>query len=325
MHRYLLTGTPILNNAMDLYQQYKILNGYKGRDSTFGTNFFAFRGQYFVDKNQAWSSKPNHYPEWVPRMYAYEDMMRRIGANTLRVTKTECLDLPDLVVQNLEVSISPQQKRLYEDMRDEFIAWIDSERNRGTETAVVARLAVTKALRLQQIISGFVKTDTGEVIRITPNPRLDALRDLLETLTPGHKVIVWACFKENYAMIREVCEELKIKTVELHGETAPQDRQRAVDSFENDPDVRLFLANPGAGGVGITIVQASYSIYYSRSFNLAHDLQSEARNHRRGSEIHEKITRINLVAPNSIDEIIAEALGRKVDVSNQIIGRLNDL
>ncbi len=67
MHRYLLTGAPILNNAMDLFMQYRILDGYLGKDSTFGSNFFAFRGQYFRDENASWAGKAAHFPKWVPR------------------------------------------------------------------------------------------------------------------------------------------------------------------------------------------------------------------------------------------------------------------
>jgi len=324
-HRYLLTGTPILNSAMDLFMQFRILDGHLGRLSTFGSNFFVFRAQYFVDKNASWSAKPNYYPEWVPRDTAYTELMDKMQKKTTRITKKECLDLPPLVVQNFEVDVSPKQKKLYEEMRDEYITWIDSERNKGMQEAVVARLAVTKALRLQQIVSGFVKTDKGESVRIDGNPRLDALGELLETITPGHKVIVWACFKENYLMIAELCEKLKIEWRELHGEIATKDKQKAVDEFNTDPKVRVLIGNQAAGGIGVNLVSATYSIYYSRGFKLGDDLQSEARNYRRGSEQHECITRINLVAANTIDGLIAEALSKKLDISNNILGITNKL
>jgi SNF2 family DNA or RNA helicase len=310
--RYMLTGTPILNNAMDLYQQYLILDNGK----TFGKNFFAFRSLYFVDKNAGWASKPGHFPEWVPRPGAYDDLMKKISKNTLRITKQECLDLPPYIVQEVEVELGVDQRKAYEEMKKYFIAYINGD-------ACVAQLAVTKALRLQQIVSGFAKLDTGEVQRFKSNPRLDALRELLEIITPGHKVIVWACFKENYKMIREVCEELKIKAVELHGEISDKDRKEGIERFSTDPEVLVCIANQGAAGLGINLVQASYAIYYSRSFSLGHDLQSEARNYRRGSEIHSKITRINLVTPNSIDGLIAEALKNKQDISDRILDYVN--
>jgi SNF2 family DNA or RNA helicase len=307
-YKYLLTGTPILNNAMDLYQQYLILDG--GR--TFGRNYFAFRSKYFMDKNASWSSKAGHFPEWIPKPGAYDNLMKQISACTLRVEKKDCLDLPPYIVQELEVELGPEQRRAYEAMKKFFIAYVNEE-------ACVAQLAITKALRLQQIVSGFAKLDSGEVVRFPNNPRLEALRDTLESLAPNHKVIVWACFKENYKMIKEVCDELNIKSVELHGEVNDRDKKEAIRSFEEDLSVRVLIGNQGAGGVGINLVSATYSIYYSRGFKLGEDLQSEARNYRRGSEIHDKITRINLRANNSIDSLIADALSNKQDISNQIL------
>ena len=318
-HRYLLTGTPVLNNAMDLFMQYNILDGYLGPNSTLGTNFFAFRSRYFRDDNIGWAGKPGYYPKWVPREAAYKSLMDNISQKTLRITKKDCLDLPDLVTQDFEVSVGADQKRAYEEMREGYITYVESELRNGTPRAVVARLAITKALRLLQIITGFYRTEDGELIRVKSNPRLDALRDLLETITPGNKVIVWACFKENYAMIADLCHDLGIKYVELHGGVSPKDKQIAVDSFNNDEEIRVLIGNQGAGGVGINLVAATYSIYYSRGFKLGDDIQSESRNHRRGSEIHDKITRINLVAKNSIDELIHEALQNKQNISDEIL------
>lgn len=324
-HRYLLTGTPILNSAMDLFQQYRILDGYKGSESTFGTNFFAFRSRYFVDKNASWSTNKNHYPEFIPRDYTYPIMMDKIKSNTTRWTKDECLDLPDLVIQNIEVDVSSEQKRLYEEMRKDYITFITDQDNQGVPRAVVARLAITKALRMQQIVSGFCKTDDGSIIRIKDVPRLKAVRELLEQLVDGHKIIIWACFKENYSMLREVCEELGIKSVELHGDVSVKEKNEAIHKFETDPSVRVLIGNQAAGGVGVNLVAASYSIYYSRTFKLGDDIQSESRNHRRGSENHQKITRINLIANNSIDELIATALSKKQDISNSILDYTNNI
>jgi SNF2 family DNA or RNA helicase len=316
-HRYLLTGTPILNSSMDLYQQFRILDGYQGAYSTFGNNFFAFRAKYFMDKNIAWAGKPNYYPEWVPKVTAYKELQERISKKTMLAKKLDCLDLPPLVVQTQEVTLGKDQKKAYEEMRKDFITWIKSQRD--VNEAVVARLAITKALRLQQICSGFGTTESGESVRFTSVPRLEALRELLETITGQNKVIVWACFKENYKMIAEVCKELGLKYVELHGEQNSKEKQQSVDALNNDPEVRVLIGNQGAGGIGVTLTAATYSIYYSRGFKLGDDLQSEARNHRRGSEVHDKITRINLICPDTIDELVSEALANKLDISDKIL------
>lgn len=320
-HRYLLTGTPVLNSGMDLWMQYNILDGHLGGRATFPPNFFIFRNRYFVDENAAWARKQGHFPKWVPRQSTYKELSDKIAEKTLRVVKEDCLDLPPLVVKTQEVGLSGDQKTAYDEMKRDFITWVTAELNSGVPQAVVARLAITKALRLQQIVSGFVKTDDGETLRFKKVPRLDVLKGELELLAKWHKVIVWANFRENYRMIAEVCEELGLPYVEVHGDI--HDKASQVKEFEENPEVRVLIGNQGAGGIGINLVAASYSIYYSRGFKLGDDIQSEARNYRQGSQRHEKITRINLVCPGTIDETISRALEKKQELGNEILSFTN--
>lgn len=324
-HRYLLSGTPILNNALDLFMQFRVLDGYDERSSTFGKNFFVFRAKYFEDENATWSARPGYFPRFVPRPETYELLNKKIYSKTMRVKKTEVLkNLPPFTEEQRYVELSIEQARLYKEMKRDFVTFVNDKLKTEIK-AVVAKLAMTKALRLQQIVSGFVKTEDGEILRIAENPRLDYLKELLSDLTPEHKVIVWSIFKENYVQISEICQELKIGYTELHGNVSPKDKFKNVDTFNKEENCRVLIGNPGAGGIGINLVGASYSLYYTRGFKLADDLQSEARNYRKGSEIHEKITRINLIAPNTIDELVAEALAKKLNISDLIIDRMNDL
>lgn len=315
-HNYLLTGTPILNDAQDVFNQFRILDG----GETLGQNFYAFRGKYFEDSNSKWAGKPNYFPKWEPRPELYSHLSEKIYRKAMRVIKDECLDLPPLVTKNIEVEMSTEQAKAYNDMKKDYIAFIeDKENDKAIPKAVVAQLAITKALRLQQIVSGFAKTDEGETYRFKSCPRLTALSELLADITPQAKVIVWAVFKHNYGSIREICEKLGVGYSELHGGISKSDREIGINNFRNDPGVKVMVANQGAGGIGINLVEAAYSIYYSRNFSLEQDLQSEARNRRGGSEIHEKITRINLVTPNSIDELVSEAIQNKQDISTAIL------
>ncbi len=314
-HRYILTGTPILNSPMDLFMQYRILDS----GETFGKNFFSFRAHYCIDKNAARANTQGYFPKWEVREEMYPILQRKIQASSLRVLKSECLDLPPLVRQEIEVELNAQQKRMYKEMRAEFLAFVDELEKTEQPRAVTAQIAATKALRLQQIVSGYGATENQGAVQFKDVPRLKALGDLLEDLTPNHKVIVWAVFKENYKMIQKLCEEMKIEYTELTGENTTRQKEANIDSFRTDPKVRVLIANPGAGGVGVNLVEASYAIYYSKGFSLEADLQSEARNHRGGSEIHEKVTRIDLVARETIDELINEALARKQNISEQIL------
>lgn len=320
LHNYILTGTPILNSLLDLFQQFKILD----RGETFGKNFYAFRGLYFEDENARWASKPGHFPKFVPRPSAYQDLQKRIYRKSLRVTKEECLDLPPLIKTTREVELSDEQKRMYKEMKNDFLTFVKSKAK--DPSAVVAQLAVTKALRLQQIISGFAKDEDGTVHTLDDVPRLQVLRELLEELVAQeNKVIVWSVFKENYKQIQKVCDELGIRATQIHGGISLRDKEQAIKDFSEDPTVRVMIANQKAGGIGISMVSAAYSIYYSKSFSLEDDLQSESRNHRGGAEIHDKITRIDLVAPGTIDELVTDALNKKQNISDLVLSWVDKL
>lgn len=319
VHRYIMTGTPILNSAMDIFNQYRILDGGK----TFGKNFFEFRGRYFEDENRGMPSKI-HFPKWVPRPETYEELNRKIYRKAMRVLKSECMDLPPLIKERVYVQLGDDQRRLYNEMKREYITWIKEHENSPEPKAVVAQMAITKALRLQQIASGFAKTEDGIEVKIKNNPRLKALEELLSDLTDDHKVIVWASFHENYRQIAEVCKKLKLKFVELHGGININDKNKNMQAFDKDPSVRVCVANAQAAGIGVNLVAASYSVFFSRNFSLEQDLQAESRNYRGGSEIHSKITRIDLVAEDTIDTIILDALAGKADIAEKVLGWTNE-
>lgn len=310
--RYILTGTPVLNSPMDIFSQFLILD----RGATFGKNFFIFRATYFYDKN-AGMPKDRYFPNWQIKPGALEDMNKRIYAKAMRVTKAECLDLPPLLRQTIEVGLSSEQERLYKEMKRDLITYL-------SDKACVAQLAITKALRLQQIVSGFVKTEDGKQTQIKETPRMAALQELLEGIVTNHKVLVWAVFKENYEQVKSVCEKIGVKYVEVHGEISNEKKFSNVKAFTEDDSIRVFIGHPGSGGIGVNLVSASYSVFFSRSFSLEHDLQAESRNHRGGSEQHEKITRIDLVAPGTIDELVLKALANKQSISDKMLAQWKD-
>ncbi len=309
-HRYILSGTPILNDAMDVFAQYRFLDG----GETFGKNFFEFRARYFEDRNAGMPAQ-RYFPNWQPRPGAYQEFNRLLYLKAMRVLKKDCLDLPHVVRKTIAVDLTPQQRKNYEEMKKDFVTYLDDK-------ACVANLALTKALRLLQIASGFFKdTEDENAIHYKDSNRIEALKELLEMITPNEKVIVWACFRENYQAIADVLNDEKnmIDYRLLVGGMSEKERLKSIDDFQNDPKVRVMLANQSAGGVGVNLTAASCMIYFSRNFSLEADMQSEARNHRGGSEVHDKITRIDLVAPNTIDEIVLDALLRKENLAANIL------
>lgn len=311
-HNFILTGTPILQSPMDAYMQFKILD----RGETFGRNEWAFKHRYFVDKN-ARMPKTVHFPKWEPREEMYSELQRKIQAKSMRVLKKDCLDLPPLVRQNVYVEMSSDQQRAYNEMKRDFLTWIDSKK--GEPRTVVATLAVTKALRLQQIVSGFARDEQGHDHWIKDCPRLTELGRLLGDIATQHKVIVWCSFIENYKMVADLCSKLGLQYREIHGGISDRDKQKNMQEFRTDESVRVMIANQQSAGTGINLVEASYMIYYSKNFSLEQDLQSEARNYRGGSHIHDKVTRIDLVCKGSIDEMVIEALANKQQIGEKIL------
>jgi SNF2 family DNA or RNA helicase len=306
-HNYILSGSPITNSPMDIFGQYLILD----RGATFGSNFIQFRSKYFYDENAGMPSQ-RHFPDWQLHEEMDEVFHRRIYKKAMRVMKSECLDLPPLVRMEIDVELSPEQERHYKEMREQFITFLNDE-------SCSASVAIVKALRLQQIVSGYIKLDNGEEVKIKDNPRINALDEMLTDLPKHEKCIIWANFSENYGQISGLLTKRKEKFVELHGLVKTNDRQKNIDAFQNDPSVKYILANKAAGGVGINLTAAAYSTTYSRNFSLEQDIQADARNHRGGSEIHKKITRMDLVARNTIDEIILQALKNKMDMAERIL------
>ena len=314
-HRMILSGTPILQSPMDLFGQYLVLD----LGTTFGKNFYQFRAQYFYDKN-AGMPAIRHFPNWQILPNAEKEIGRKIAATSMSAKKSECLDLPPFVRKVLSLELSSSQRRIYDEMAKDFVSYVGDK-------ACVAKLAMTKALRLLQITSGFVTLEgkdgaDREICSLEDNPRITLLSELLGDIEPSGKVIVWASFKQNYIQIAKACADADLAYVEVHGGISPGQKQVNVKLFQTDPRIRILIGNPGAGGIGINLIQAPSAVFYSRSFSLEHDIQAEARNYRGGSEIHDKVTRYDLVAENTIDEIVASRLAGKMAMSDSIFQEL---
>lgn len=308
---YILSGSPVLNSPMDLFQQFLILDG----GATFGRNFFVFRARFFVDKN-AGMPKERYFPNWVVAPGAVEQINQLIFRVGMRVTKEECLDLPDEVSVTIPCVMTAPQAKNYQEMKRDLVTYVE-------ENSATATLAIVKALRLMQITSGYLplnptgnEDDAAKVV-YPETPKEAALKELLEELTPHSKVVVWCVWRENYAVVRRVCGELGIELVEVHGEISRAAQDEAVKRFSLDSRVRVFLGHPGSGGIGISLIAAHYDIYFSRTFSLEHYLQARARIHR-GGQTH-KVTHFDLVVENTIDALVQNALVQKLKMSESLL------
>lgn len=309
-----LTGTPVLNSPADVFQQMLLLDNGK----TLGKNFVVFRNNFFVDRN-AGMPKQRYFPKWEPIASKQALLSKMLAPLTSVVKKEECLSLPPLVRQIRYVSLSPEQKKIYESLKKDFVAFLG-------EKECTTDLAITRALRMQQVVSGYMPVTNSletETYEFKDNPRIKALEEILEDIGDA-KVIIWAVYHANYKAIRDLCERRQIRFVEVHGQVSALEKQKAIDLFTLDPGIKVFLGHPLSGGIGVNLVVAPYSIFYSRNFSLEQSLQAEARNHRGGSEIHQSITRIDLVAKGTIEELVVEALHSKQSVLDSILKGISD-
>ncbi len=293
----------------------KIKAGEGGK--TFGSTMIGFREKYFRDKN-ANMPRDKYFPKWVPLDGAKEELGRKMKDTSVRVAIDDCMDLPPVVQKTIAVEMDPEQRRIYQDMLREFVAVFERG---GEQKESVATMAMTKGLRLMQIASGYVKDAEGQEHSATANdwtPKQEALKQILEDWTPGHKVIVWAVWKHNYEQIREVCRRLKIEWLEMNGEQGAAKNRENAKTFEASEQYRVIIGHPESGGEGINLVSSPCRVSYSRNFSWRQMKQSDARNRRGGSERHASITRINLVTKGTVEEKIMAMQQRKSNLLSGI-------
>lgn len=296
-YKWIMTGTPTPNSPLDIWSQYDYI-----RPGYLGKSYYAFRSTY-----------ANVYTgAGFPMIKGYRNLKEleaRVAGFNFRVTKDECMDLPEKVFQQIEVELKPKTKKIYKQMLDDMYTEIG-------EDEISASTALVKILRLQQITSGFIKTDTGEEKHVG-DEKLDALMDLEESLS-GEKFVVWTRFNHEIKKIKERLTKAKRKVYVLDGSTKTEDRQSIVDAFQTETEPSVIVANVAVGGVGITLTNAAYCVYYSRTYSLGDALQSEDRIHRSGQK--RKCVYYDLTAKGTVDESIISALKNKQKLSDKITG-----
>jgi SNF2-related domain len=337
-YRRILTGTPSTQSPFELWSQFHFLD-----ENILGqSSFTAFKSHYGVmlDNNDGLMRHLNkrlqmkygaaraakmtpqvlQRDEYNQPVYKNLDELNRlIQPYSYRVLKKDCLDLPAKVYKKRYVEMLPEQRRLYEQLRDDFY----TEYEGGLMTAP---LAITRYQRLQQILGGFWKRDTqvepvvigGDPLEL---PKIVELLDIVQPLTG--KVLVWANYQHE-------CEAIARALEGVYGggsvarywggiTNAARSKQKAL--FIGSKHCRFFVSNPGAGGEGLDGLQvADTEVYYSNGFSLRNREQSEDRAHRGGSEAHESVTIYDIVVPDSLDEKTLRALRMKKDVSTLVIG-----
>jgi superfamily II DNA or RNA helicase len=305
-YRLIATGTPVSQGVEDLYSQFYFLNkNILGYDS-----FFSFRNHF---------CRMGGYQNKKIVGYVNEDELKaKIDSYTYRVLKDDCLDLPKKNFIRREVLFTTEQRKVYDQMRKDFFLSLDS----GVMTA---RMALTRIIRLQQIVSGFIsagakKDELGRIVEPAvyqelPNGRADAAVDIIREAQG--KVIVWVKFEGDHKLLTRALDAAGIQWVDYVGPTPQKDRKKNIDRFREDPDCKVFISSPKSGGTGLNLTCASEVIWYSRDFSLENELQANDRCHRIGQE--RVVNYHYLVTPRTVDERIDKLLRGKLSVAENLI------
>ena len=314
-YRRVMSGTPVSNGPFDIYSQIKFLDPLFWRreleiDSF--TSFKAFFGIFEKGWNQHLNNGEGGEYDSLVGYQNLDELAKAIKGISSRITKDEVLDLPEKLYTKRYYEMAPEQRRIYEEVEKEFMAWLESGE------LVTAELAITRMLRLQQVLCGYIPVDgekePRELIDRANNPRIKLLKETMEDV--NGKTIIWARWTRDIDMIMEVLKADGRNPVRYDGQVSGDARQRAKDAFKKG-DATDFVANSQMSE-GLTLNEATTTIYYNNSYKLVDRQQTEDRNHRIGQTNH--VTYVDLICPGTRDEHVIDALIAKLDVAAVILG-----
>lgn len=288
-YRWLLSGTPVTNTPADLYTQLEIVS--PGERSL--GSLESFLAQVETDPTASFA-KP---------------ILDRV---ILRRTKEQCLDLPDKIFSDVVVELLPWQRKLYDDMREQMVC--DIQGMSGEQYRAFASTALARLTRLSQLAS-------NPALLNPDSPHVPAKFEVLDGLVddilsvPGRKVIIWSAYVRNIECLLD--RYAHHGSVALYGAVESSERQLVADRFQTNADTRVLIANAAAAGTGFTLTAASFTIYESMSWRYDHYAQSQDRNHRIGQSL--PVNYLRLIADDTIDEAIAQALERKAGMARNLL------
>jgi superfamily II DNA or RNA helicase len=299
-NRLALSGTPIENHLGELWSLFEFLNpGMLGAASVFKL-----------------AGGPGRNPDEETRQLLAQALRPFI----LRRTKSQVAkDLPEKQEQTIFCELEPDQRKLYDELRDHY---------RNTLLDLVARDGVAKSkmqalealLRLRQaalhpglIDKKRVKEDSAKLDLLLPQ--------LVELFEEGHKVLVFSQFTSFLAILRRRLDKEKIEYEYLDGSTS--DRQARVERFQNDTGCKLFLISMKAGGLGLNLTAAEYVYLLDPWWNPAVESQAIDRAHRIGQT--RQVFAYRIIARDTVEEKVLALQNTKRDLADAIINADNGL
>ncbi len=298
--RMILSGTPVQNNAVDLYSQYRFLD-----PAVYGANFYAFKNRYCI--------MGGYGQHQIVGYRNMDELVEKEHSVAYRVTKEECLDLPQQTFINRYVQFTDAEQAIYEQLRKSSFLELETGEN------VTATTILTMYLRLMQLTGGFLTADESTRPKQVNTAKLDALADIVDdyVVDAGKKLVIFARFRAEIAAIENLLRLRKIQYGSIYGDVPMEERGKIVEDFQTNPDTKVFVAQIQTAGLGITLHAASTAVFYSYDYNYANYAQALARIHRIGQRL--PVTYIHLVVDGSIDEKILTALENKEDMAKTVV------
>ncbi|HEL2145894.1 TPA: DEAD/DEAH box helicase [Streptococcus suis] len=282
-----LTGTPSSNGLMDLFAEFKVIDG----GERLGRFIGEFRSRYFEEGRR----NGNIVYEYIPMDYAECQIQDKISDITISMKALDYLDMPELISTKKLVRMSEKEKEKYSQFKKEYVL---SELD-GLE--VTAANAASLTNKLVQLSNGAVYSDDHTVVPLHEQ-KLDSLEDILESAN-GEPVLVAYWFKHDLARIIGRLEKLKVKSRVLKTEEDIREW--------NKGNVPVGLLHPAGAGHGLNLQKGGHHlVWFGLTWSLELYQQTNARLWRQGQE-SETVVIQHIVTEGTIDEEILKALGNK--------------
>jgi SNF2 family DNA or RNA helicase len=321
-----LSGTPADNAPQDLWSVLNWLYSLKWGSFWTFTSYFVKIKQHQANFCMAEGCGKAHKSGFreIVGVENVDELHGAISGYFIRRLKEDVVkDLPDKYYSTIEVELAPRQRRIYEQMKQDMLAWI----GKHEEEPVAAPVIIAQLTRLKQFALAYAELKTVkrihngveqeiQVVRLSePSSKLDAaMEKIAETDQP---IVVFSESKQIIGLLVERLKKAKISYVTLTGDTPQSERGELIDKFQNG-EARVFAGTIGAGGIGITLTAASTVIFLDRAWNPSVNKQAEDRLHRIGQ--NNAVHVIDIVATDTVDRGRLQRLKLKWSWLRQLLG-----
>jgi SNF2 family DNA or RNA helicase len=279
-NRLAITGTPIENNTFDLYAQISFVNPGLLGDTRYFREVYSIPIDKFEDSRRA------------------KELQRKVAPFILRRTKDAVAwELPDKTEQVLLCPMGESQRSVYDAYEQELRDYLEG---RIKDDSLRASIHVLRGLTQLRQICNDPRLLKADQVQGSGSSKIEALMDQIDSKSVSHKILVFSQFVSMLNLVAEELDKTGIKYVSLTGATP--NRKLAVNQFQNDPQVRVFLLSLKAGGMGLNLTAASYVFLIDPWWNPAVEAQAIDRAYRIGQ--HQNVQAIRLICPGTIEEKI---------------------